>query len=338
MSANLPPILSPNFISPNQTVNPLEMPETTKALGSLNSTQKVRSFHSNAQNNVNQTALPILSPSLSSSSSSSLSSQALTSQRVDLSDSQKKAIQNKVIELFAQDRQRLVEEKAMSDEVLKYQQFEKTYDCLTSGSIAFTENYGSNSKENFFGTLYDVPMDQFHSITIGNNSIQGIGTSGLATCVAIIMIGKKRENEDDVLSLGHYSGIIPAQLALATMYEDLIKKGCSQKSIKTYLVGGELPDSERIGSLMHFNSLIKACLENPEYNYNLSAVRPNLNISDSDLSTRVVVTPNGIYYSLNKIFTSELPETNSMPLDGGEVEVEDEVEDEVEEKSVSCSK
>ncbi|MFT5318829.1 MAG: hypothetical protein ACI8RA_002098 [Chlamydiales bacterium] len=147
-----------------------------------------------------------------------------------------------------------------------------------------------------FGYLLDVPMDTIAILKVETEKT-ALGTTGVATCIALCARGKTASG-DVYLALCHKSSLCSAETACFGISDSLMEQGCSEDSIEIFAVGGQF--SENLAESTYLDE--KELLE-------LSAKYPlkgaHLHISpQGDYGVEVVLTSEEICYSEENLFES----------------------------------
>ena len=152
-------------------------------------------------------------------------------------------------------------------------------------------------KQIFFENIPDIGMDRF---LVSRGDL--LGTSGLASCFAVCSIGKTYL-KTPVLGLCHVTclsmGFRPFETILQFLKDEMIKEEAEEKTIKTYVVGGQaqseiepegtIPEEEQILATP-FSKKVRGVL------FNMTQA------DDEEDSLNVVLTPRKVYVSKNPLF------------------------------------
>ena len=136
-----------------------------------------------------------------------------------------------------------------------------------------------------------VPMDHF---LITTRKI--VGTMDVVTCFAVCCQGSRKDGET-ILGLAH-SSIYPIHFVQGVLIEGMLKKGCEESTIKTYVVGGLLPTEEEPTSCLDQE---REVIEQAERSSSIVGARFNV-VKNPDEGLSVLFTPNLIRISKVDLF------------------------------------
>jgi len=178
-----------------------------------------------------------------------------------------------------------------SNAFLRYQKLEKDHaELFATNVISFTKNW--------FNNVIDVDQDSVKVIEA--DAKQMVGTSGVATCIAVCALGKTLKDKL-ITGIAHFSSIVPSEGGLEKVQNEMIKGGAVKNTIQMYLVGGQLINlksrEDDPGTIEDEEALLKL---KKKFSIKGAILHRNFN---NDQSLHVVVTPEGkVYYSTQKIF------------------------------------
>ncbi|WP_199187050.1 XopAK family type III secretion system effector [Trinickia caryophylli] len=141
-------------------------------------------------------------------------------------------------------------------------------------------------------TIQDVDMDECVVINAARDGYDALGTTGVATCIAICAQGKNARGEP-ILGLCHYSGIQDAEEVLDCVKDMMAESGVARPEI--FLVGGMISNAEDEGSFEMERDLLAL-----RDRFDIKGAKLHVSMSDSDgepNSVNVVMTGNGVYFS-----------------------------------------
>lgn len=144
-----------------------------------------------------------------------------------------------------------------------------------------------------FPILYDIDMDEEEVFVIPVKNFPFLGTSGLSTCIAVTAKGET-ENGEIFIGLSHIC-FIPVKEILEGMTKSFRQRGCSEKSIEFYIIGGMLPNEEPDGDTDSSFEKQKEFIALKD-EYNIKSVYFN-HINNGEDSLSVVMTKDGAQWT-----------------------------------------
>lgn len=152
------------------------------------------------------------------------------------------------------------------------------------------------------GDRPDVDMDSYAITAKGM-----LCTSGIHSSFAVCCQGRKEAKGETLLAMAHasYQSLLKVYRVLS---EELIKNGCDQTTLKTYVVGGMVVCEDGLTSCLDEE---KSLLRQAEQCH-LVGARFNV-VKGSDESLSVVFTPDRVRFSTDDLFNTA--ETIGTPLE-----------------------
>jgi hypothetical protein len=143
------------------------------------------------------------------------------------------------------------------------------------------------------GDRPDVDMDSYAITAEGM-----LCTSGVHTCFAVCCQGRKAANGETLLAMAHASDQ-PLLEVYRILSEALIKSGCDQMTLKTYVIGGMVVCEDGLSSCLdEEQSLLRQADQ-----CHLVGARFNV-VKGADESLSVVFTPDHVRFSTGDLFKS----------------------------------
>lgn len=197
-----------------------------------------------------------------------------------------------------------------------YLELEKEYEPLFRHSGI--ENV--NSPDGPLPRLLDVPMDKVAILKVENEE-DALGTSGVATCIAICGRGTNPKG-DTFLTLCHKSSVCDSRSALSIMHDLLGERGCLFSNIEMFAIGGQWSNENNMGTINDE----KDVLDHAE-SYQIKGVRLHLFPYESD-GVEVVITKDNVRFSEKNIFDpieiSDAEKEYKRMIDVSDSQLEDE--------------
>lgn len=144
-----------------------------------------------------------------------------------------------------------------------------------------------------FSIIYDIGMNEKDIFVVPVNEYPCLGTSGVASCFAVTARGET-SNKEILIGLAHVESSSAKQI-LEGMTKSFRQKGCLEKSIEFYIIGGILPNEEPEGDTdsPFINEKEFIALKDE---YNIKSVYFN-HVKDSETSLSVVITKDGAQWT-----------------------------------------
>lgn len=169
----------------------------------------------------------------------------------------------------------------------------------------WANNFIKQTTHFFTEDIPDVALDKYMIIdaepSAENKTCGLIGTSGVASCIAICMGGMTVNNRVK-LALAHVQTNLP-ELTLSKLHTELLREGCMANTIETYVLGGNLPDPELEFEYIVGTDETESEYLNLRYKYNIKGVRLHHNV-DGNHGMYIVFGPKGIYFDTKANFKS----------------------------------